>query len=183
MLIYKAFIFSSIISFIVGFFTQSSTSLNAYITGYSVLSLGILMILIMSFANILNITQNENIYNTLKIIFMISGPFLLIFSVIAFVLYLIINYKDKIINNHVAPGYNTFSNIILMLLLIQIYIIYNNINNERFEATGKISKVTSGIIYLIGTLSGISSIILYIILKYYSTDGFTSMNILNKFIR
>jgi hypothetical protein len=48
----------------------------------------------------------------------------------------------------------------------------NNINDEKFEATGKLSKVTSSMIYLLGVLTAISSIILNTILKYYSTDGF-----------
>jgi hypothetical protein len=36
--------------------------------------------------------------------------------------------------------------------------------------------VISGLMYLLSTLICISSIILYIILKYYSTDGFQNLN-------
>jgi hypothetical protein len=63
--------------------------------------------------------------------------------------------------------------LLVMLLLIQLFMVYTNINTEKFQTSGKLPKVTSSIIYLLGVLTGICSIILYTILKYYSTDGFT----------
>lgn len=171
-IIYKAFIFSSIIAFIIGFFTESKTSLGAYITGYSVLILAMLMILIILLMNSLKVTVNDSMFQVIYTIFTTSGPFILILGVISFVLYLLINYQNIIIQGNVAPGYNSFNNIITMLLLLQIYMVYNNINTEKFEITGKIPRIASNIIYLIGVLTAISSIILYTILKYYSTDGF-----------
>ena len=174
--IYKACIFSAAISFIIGFFTNSSTSLGAYIAGYSVLTLGILMILVILFSNILRVTANSSIFQILYSILMTAGPFILILGIIGFVLYLLINYKNNIISGHIAPSFNSFSSIIIMLLLLQMYLVYNGMNSEKFTATGKLSKVTSGIIYLLGTITAISSIILYTILKYYSTDGFQSIN-------
>ena len=95
------------------------------------------------------------------------------FFVIAFTLYLMIKYKPIIIDNHVSSSYNSFSNINIILIIIQLYIVYTNITTDSFEKTGKISKVTSSMVYLLGILSGISSIILYTILKYFTTDGFT----------
>ena len=83
-------------------------------------------------------------------------------------------YKPIILQDHVANGYHSFSNINVILILIQLYIVYTNITSDSFEKTGKISKVTSSLIYLLGVLSAISSIILYTILKYFTTDGFTS---------
>ena len=83
-------------------------------------------------------------------------------------------YKNNIIDGHVAPSYNSFSNIIILLLLLQVYLVYTNISTENFESSGKISKVTSSFIYLLGVLTAICSIILGTILKYYSTDGFAN---------
>lgn len=171
--IYKACIYASVISFILGLFTSDKTSLGAYLAGYSVLILGVMMILIILFSNIIKNTVNDSTVQKLYSIFMTSGPFILILGIISFVLYSLIQYKENIINGHTAPGYNSFSNIIVILLMLQLYILITNINTERFQATGKISKVTSSIIYLLGILTAISSIILYTILKYYSTDGFT----------
>ena len=77
-----------------------------------------------------------------------------------------------IIDGHVSKNYYTFSNMAIVLLLLQLYIVYINISTERFEATGKMSKLTSSLVYLLGVLTSMCSLILYTILKYYTTDGF-----------
>jgi len=174
--IYKGFIISAIISFVIGFFSEGNVSLGSYITGYSVLILGIMMILLILFNNIMKITEGQSILQILYTILLTAGPFLLMLGVITFILYLMITYKSIILQDHVANGYHSFSNINIILILIQLYIVYTNISSDSFEKTGKISKVTSSIIYLLGILSAITSIILYTILRYFTTDGFTSNN-------
>jgi hypothetical protein len=172
--IYKAFIISAIISFVIGFFSEGKVSLGSYITGYSVLILGIMMILLILFNSIMKITEGQSILQILYTILLTAGPFLLMLGVIAFVLYLMITYKSIILEDHVANGYHSFSNINIILILIQLYIVYTNISSDSFEKTGKMSKVTSSMVYLLGVLSAITSIILYTILRYFTTDGFTS---------
>jgi len=120
--IYKACIFASLVAFIMGFFTQSQLSLGAYIAGYSVLTLGIMMILIVLFKNVLRVTENGSALQILYSILMTSGPFILILGVISFVLFLLINYQDKIIAGQVAPSYNSFSNIIVTYSLQNRYL-------------------------------------------------------------
>ncbi len=178
--IYKALMYSSMVAFILGFFSDSKTSLGAYIAGYSVLTLAVLLILVILFANILKTTQNSSSMQILYAILTTAGPFILMLGVISFVLYLLIKYNANIVDGKVAPGYNSFSNIIVILLLLQIYFVNSSINND---SSGKMSNVTSSIIYLIGTITAICSIILYTILKYYSTDGFSTLTDFNKFIR
>jgi hypothetical protein len=174
--IYKAFIISAIISFVIGFFSEGKVSLGSYITGYSVLILGIMMILLILFNSIMKITEGQSIFQILYTILLTAGPFLLMLGVIAFILYLMITYKSIILQGHVANGYHSFSNINIILILIQLYIVYTNISSDSFEKTGKMSKVTSSMVYLLGVLSAITSIILYTILRYFTTDGFTSNN-------
>ena len=174
--IYKAFIISAIISFVIGFFSEGNVSLGSYITGYSVLILGIMMILLILFNSIMKITEGQSILQILYTILLTAGPFLLMLGVIAFILYLMITYKSIILQGHVANGYHSFSNINIILILIQLYIVYTNISSDSFEKTGKMSKVTSSMVYLLGVLSAITSIILYTILRYFTTDGFTSNN-------
>ena len=174
--IYKAFIISAIISFVIGFFSEGNVSLGSYITGYSVLILGIMMILLILFNSIMKITEGQSIFQILYTILLTAGPFLLMLGVIAFILYLMITYKSIILEGHVANGYHSFSNINIILILIQLYIVYTNISSDSFEKTGKMSKVTSSVVYLLGVLSAITSIILYTILRYFTTDGFTSNN-------
>jgi len=174
--IYKACILASLIAFIIGFFSESKTSLGAYLSGYSVLTIGIIMILIILFNNVFRVYSNGSTLQILYSILMTTGPFLLMLTVIGFILYLLVNYRDKIIEGNISPSYNSFSNIIVMLLLIQLYLVYTNISTDNFESTGKISKVTSSFIYLLGVLTFICSIILSTILKYFSTDGFTNIS-------
>jgi hypothetical protein len=173
--IYKAFIIAAIISFIIGFFSQGNVSLGSYIAGYSVLILGVMMILLILFNSIMKITQGQSTMQILYTILLTTGPFILMLGVIAFILYLMINYKSIILDNHVSSGYNSFSNITVILILIQLYIVYTNISTDSFETSGKMSKVTSSMIYLLGILSAISTIILYTILKYFTTDGFVTV--------
>jgi hypothetical protein len=175
--IYKAFLMAGVISFIIGFFSQGEVSIGAYIAGYSVLVLAIIMILIILINNILRLTQGESSFGTILTIMLTTGPFLLMLGVIAFTLYLIITYKNNIISGHLSPGYSSFSNINVILLFIQLYIVYVNISSEKFESTGKIPSLTSSILYLLGVLEGICSIILLTILKYFTTDGFRVLKI------
>jgi len=174
--VYKGLIIAGYISFIIGFFSEGKVSLSAYIAGYSVVILGIMMILTILFNNILRVTEGQKTFQIIYTILLTSGPFLLMLGVIGFILYLMITYKDSIIEKHVSSSYYSFSNISVLLLLIQLYIVYANISTEKFESTGKISKLTSSILYLFGVLGAICSIIIYIILRYFRTDGFTSIN-------
>ena len=134
------------------------------------------MILLILFNSIMKITEGQTILQILYTILLTAGPFLLMLGVIGFILYLMITYKSIILQGHVANGYHSFSNINIILILIQLYIVYTNISSDSFEKTGKMSKVTSSVVYLLGVLSTITSIILYTILRYFTTDGFTSNN-------
>ena len=171
--VYKSFIIAAIIAFIIGFFTQSTTSYAAYISGYSVLTLGILMLLTISFNKI--ISSNKSNFENLYAVLNITGPFLLMVAIISFIMYLMITYKDNIISQRVSPGYYSFSNIAIILMLIQLYFVYTNITTRNYEDKNRISKVTTGFLYLLGVLQGICSINLFIILKYFTTDGFQNM--------
>lgn len=174
--IYKGLLMAGVIAFIIGMFSNGNVSIDAYITGYSVLILGIMMILIILFNGIIKITQGASTFQLIYTIMMATGPFLLMLGVIGFVLYMMIAYRNNISENHVSYGYHSFSNITIILLLIQLYIVYTNISDVKFEQTGKLSKVTSSIIYLLGVLTAISSIIIFTILKYFTTDGFKTIH-------
>ena len=174
--VYKALIIGSVVSFLISFFSSGKMAYGSIISGYSILTLGVMLILTILITKVLETTKNDSTKQIIISILMTLGPFLLMLAVIGFVLYLIIFYKDPILDNQVSQNYYTFSNITLILLLIQLYIIYQNITTKEFDTTGKISKVTSSLIYLIGVLTSISAMIIYIILKYFRTDGFQMLN-------
>ena len=175
--VYKGFIIAAIIAFIIGFFSSGAVSLDSYIAGYSVLILGVMMLMMLLINQSLSIAPNGSTLETIYNSFYTTGPFLLMLGVLGFILYLMIKYKTNIVEQKVSQSYYTFSNISVIILLLQLYIIYTNITTPNFEKTGKISKVTSGIIYLLGVLGMISSIILYTILYYFTTDGFQNIGV------
>jgi hypothetical protein len=175
--IYKAFIITSVISFLISMFSEGKTSYNSLISGYSTLTLGLLLILTIIITKIMEINNNSSTMQLMMTILTTLGPFLLILSIVGFILYLIIFYKDPIIENHVSKSYHTFSNITIILLLIQLFIVYSKIiNTKEFIENGKISKVLSSSMYLLSILASFTTMIIFIILKYFRTDGFQVLN-------
>lgn len=170
--IYSALIISSSIGFIIGFFTEGDTSFGATLSGYSVLILAIMMILTILFRNILFTSGNQSSLQILLTIFATTGPFILMLLVIGVILYLTISGKDRIISGQVAPSYYTFSNIAIILFMLQTYTVYKNLNT--LNNSGKISPLTASLLYLFGVLSVVCAMILFTVIKYYQTDGFIS---------
>lgn len=171
--IYKSLILASVISFLISFFSSGNVAFGAILSGYSVLILGIMMLLIMLFTEILKVTQGQGLLKIFYELVISTGPFILMLGIIGFVMYLIINYKTIITDHNVSDSYYTFSNITLVLILIQLYIVYTNVSSD---GSRKISSVTGSLLYLLGILSAWSSLIMFTILKYYTTDGFSIIN-------
>jgi hypothetical protein len=169
--IYKSLIIASVISFIIYYFSLGDVSLGALISGYFLLILAIMMILNIIFYNILQVSQSASFFQTMFSMITTTGPFLLMFGVIGFILYLLITYKKRIIAGHVSSGYTNFNNIVIIMILLQVYLIYNSINTDKFEATQKLSNVTTYILYLYGVITAICSITLSTILSKFSADG------------
>ena len=172
--IYKSLIIASAFSFIIYYFSSGNVSLGALISGYSVLTMSIFMILYIILFNLLQVTQNKGFFQTLLLMITTCGPFLLMLFVIGFVLYLVIKYKNRILLGHVSNSYSTFSNITIMIILLQVYLVYNGINTDKFESSHQLSKITTSMLYLYGVISVISSITLFTILNNFSADGFQS---------
>lgn len=171
--VYEAFIISSIIAFIIAFFTNGQTALGAYISGYSILILALMMILLVLFNRILGAPATETSYQILIRLIMTSSPFLIMLGIVIFLFYLIITYRERIIEKTISQSYFSFNNIALILLFIQLYTVYKILLDPQFQTTGKIPKVNSSLLLLLSTLIFICSTIIYIILKYYTTDGFS----------
>jgi hypothetical protein len=168
--IYKGFIATTIIAFSIGMATSGMTSYGCYQAGYSVYALAIMLILIKLLTNYLKKTQGtSSMGNTILTI----SPFVLILFCVSWLLYFNMTYKNIIIDGHVSSGYYTFSNIAVILLLIQLCIVYSIITSSTFDEKG-VNPVTSSSIILLGILTAISINIIYTILKYFTTDGFQS---------
>lgn len=169
--IYKAFIIASVIMFIISLFTSGDTTIGSLITAYSTLSISIIMIMLILLNNILKVSQGQGLFSLTLSIILTSGPFLLMLAIIGIMLFCIISYSSAIGKGNVSNNYYTFSNIVVILFLLQIYLLYGNIISDKFQQTGKISRVTLSMVYLIGVITGICSLIIFTILKYFTTDG------------
>lgn len=169
--IYNSFIIASIISFVIYFFSSSNIALGALISGYCLLVLAIIMILYIVLYNLMLANQNNNYFTTLLNMLMTCGPFLLMLYIVGFVLYLLITYKQRLIKGRISNNYITFNNITIIMILLQIYTIYININNDKFEKTKTLSKVTNSLLYLFGVIATISTMTLYTILSKFTADG------------
>jgi len=166
--IYKACINVACIVFILGMTTTGSVSINCYQTGYVLLAFAIMMILIQLLNNIQSKKDGSNSIGAIALNLL---PLTIILAVVSSLLYFNMVYKDIIVEGRVSLGFNTFSNIVVILLLIQTYILYSAVSSKTFQEKG-ISSVTSGTLLLLAILTGISTNIIRTILKYFTTDGF-----------
>jgi len=154
--VFRGFMLASIVSFIISWFTTGQTSYGAELSGYVMNIFAILLILLILF-------QSKSL--------MASICFSLVLAVIGFIMYSLITYKSNIIDGHVVPYLKTYTSIAIILIMLQTYIMYNSIFNEKFEKTNTISKVNLSVLSLLGVFLLACSLIIFVILKYYTTDG------------
>ena len=152
----KALLIVGKLSFIISFSTSGATSYGAELSGYSSITLAIMLILLMLF-------KYKNIMAILA--------FLWLLAIIGFILFSVLTHKNQIINGHVPTYYSTFIEVSMILIIIQTLVIYSSIFTDKFKQNGFISPINIYSSYLLSSLTMICSIIIYIMLKYYITDG------------
>ncbi|MAD12815.1 MAG: hypothetical protein CMC04_08860 [Flavobacteriaceae bacterium] len=152
----KALLIVGKISFIISFGTSGETSYGAELSGYSSITLAIMLILLMLFK-----------YNNPMAIL----AFLWLLAIIGFILFSVLTHKNQIINGHVPTYYSTFIEVSMILIIIQTLVIYSSIFTAKFKQGGIISPINIYSSYLLSSLTMMCSIIIYIMLKYYTTDG------------
>ena len=169
--VYKGFLVAAIWIFIFSFGFTGETSFNAMITGYSLLLISISMIIIVLLYNVAKtnetLTPIQSIFNVL----MNTGPYLCMLIIVCIIIYIFISNKSEIVSGHVSNGYFSFSNIALILFITQIYILYKAMETPKFQNEQKLPRIITGIIYFLDILEALCATILFIILKYYTTDG------------
>lgn len=152
----KALLIVGKISFIISFGTSGETSYGAELSGYSSITLAIMLILLMLFK-----------YNNPMAIL----AFLWLLAIIGFILFSVLTHKNQIINGHVPTYYSTFIEVSMILIIIQTLVIYSSIFTDKFKQNGFISPINIYSSYLLSSLTMMCSIIIFIMLKYYITDG------------
>lgn len=174
--IYKAFIFVSAILFIIALNTTGNNSINATISGYTTMILSLLIIMFIVINNLTQTSSENNNYLFLIFNALFSmGPFILLLGIIGFLLFIIISYRNIISEGHVSSYYYTFSFLSSILVLIQIFFLYSGTTSRSFQKTHLLSKITNSIVCFTAVINSICAIILYVILKYYTTDGYKNI--------
>jgi hypothetical protein len=156
-------------------FTTGVNSLNAAIAGYSLLIITIMGILIQLIRKPVSNKEGNSMLIVIKNVLLQGGPFFIILAIIGMMLYLLINYKNPIINNQVSSSFNMFSNITLFFILIIVYFIYNQMMCDGADCKGdssKLDEATNSFLYLLASFAIISTGIVYTVLTFYRTDGF-----------
>lgn len=146
--------------------STSMDSLNGTIAGYFLIAIG--MAILISF--IIGISSKNGSQNIISAIFSV-GPFFVTIGIVAYILYLLFTYKDRIAEGNIAPGYANFANISVILILLQLFLFYMGTQKQSFQRDNKLDRVYSGLLYFVGVINIVAVITIGIILKYFSTDG------------
>jgi hypothetical protein len=151
-------IYTGVIFLFLSFFMSGSNTPKALYVGYTFLALGLLFV-------IASTQPSLNMYK----LFIDCLPLWVMLFIIGFILFLITKYYSIISESRVSPSYYTFSNILVILFMAQVTIL----NKSNFEVNngfdiGMLGIISIGVIQFI-----ICLLILFVILKYYSTDGFS----------
>jgi len=164
-LVYYSLLITSIMLFSIAFFSSGSVMLNTSITGYVLTIISLLLMMTFSMSSIY-----KDSLSPLQVIFTL-GPFFFLFFLIAWYLYFLITFKNRILDETISPSFYTFQNISILLMIVQLLLFTYGTDTK----TGNLSKINTSFIYL---LSIINLFILYTIrhiLVYFVTDGFSIM--------
>jgi len=177
---FYTFIYTSLILFIMSFFTSSYTYIGSIVCADACLSVALIIIMVDILYNLFNKSiERTTSQNMLFSVISSLGPFLFIFIILSFSVYYMISFREKILSGQVSPSYITFNNMSIVLIIIQTVILFSAATSKTYRQTGKISKITSSLLYLVSLINVICLYIIYVVLNYYMTDG---MSIMNKMI-
>ena len=84
--IYKSLMITSIISFLISILSSGDVSFGAEISGYSLLTLSIIMITFIVITQYITKIKGQVNFQTILSAIIISGPFILLFAIIGFIL-------------------------------------------------------------------------------------------------
>jgi hypothetical protein len=159
--IYYSLIITGILIIII---TTGLSSIIGYIVGYSFICAGFLLLLgYLSF----KLNGNSNFFSVLTNI----GPIIAIVGILAYYISILGIYKTRITDGNIVSGYYSFSNLFLILILIQSYVFYKALQDKQFKQTNAMDKVSSMVLYLLSVISILVVISIHIILAYFTTDG------------
>jgi hypothetical protein len=165
--IYTATIIAGCIIVLLTARDKTYNSLSGTIVGYVLIMIGFLLMMTMIITSIYKSPQQLNV---LSVMFHI-GPFFIILSLLSVVVWLLSTHFDQIVENRVSPGYNTFTNIIIVITAFQLMVFFYGMRQPLFKSSNKLPKLYTLLIYFLGIISCVAVLSLSNVLSYFSTDG------------
>ena len=110
---------------------------------------------------------------------MTLGPFLPAMGLLAWAISMFAQYYDYIAKDQLTPSFNMFTTFLILINMFLVRMMYNNMNSKEFETTQTVNKVSGMIMYFMEVLILVILISMFIILRFFVTDGFQSIKNIN----
>uniref|UniRef100_A0A6C0FCL3 Uncharacterized protein n=1 Tax=viral metagenome TaxID=1070528 RepID=A0A6C0FCL3_9ZZZZ len=107
-------------------------------------------------------------------LFVTLGPFFVFTVLVACIVALLASYFQRIAKKQLTPAFEQLTTLSLLNTLLLTYLFNRNTSTEEFKKTQEVNKVSGMIMYLVEILGFIIVISMFIVLKFYVTDGFSN---------
>lgn len=169
----KVTVASLIAGFIILFLTLGTggeTGTMGKIVGFSFVLVGVIMFLSNTLSKIVR-SKNEEAKSILSIVTTL-GPFIPAIGSLAWAITLFVQYFDYIAKDQLTPSFNMFTTFLVLSNLFLIRMLYNSMNSKEFEKNQSVNKVSGMLMYFMELISFVILISMFIILRFFVTDGF-----------
>ena len=103
------------------------------------------------------------------------GPFIVFLILLACIIILIGSYFREIAADDVTPSFYTLSTLSILVCLMITYLFNKNTSTEEFMKTQEVNKISGMVMYLLELLGFMIVISMFIILKFFVTDGYRNI--------
>lgn len=103
------------------------------------------------------------------------GPFIVFLILLTCIIILIGSFFKQIAADSVTPSFHTLNTLSILVSLMITYLFNKNTSTEEFIKTQEVNKISGMVMYLLELLGFIIVISMFIILKFYVTDGYRNI--------
>jgi hypothetical protein len=150
---------ASVIIVFITYGSKNENGLYALIGGYSGIMLCLVGIIMINLSAP-NFKNSSSLFSCVSLL-----------VIVAFLIAIISIYFDKIATSQVSDYYNTFSFIAFLLIGVQVFIIMKSLYNSSTNSYFSLSLTQRSLLVFFSVIAYAALIVLFIILKLYSTQG------------
>ena len=166
-----------IAGFVILFLTIGSGGNNATmgrIIGLGFVLVGLILFMAYTIQKLVRTKNNES--KNITSLITTLGPFLPCMGLLIWAIVIYSDNFDYIAKGKLTPSFTMFETFLVIINLILVYMFYKNIHSKEFQDTQRINKVSGMLIYAVEIIYLVIVISMYIIIRFFSTDGFTNNN-------